>query len=463
MKNETGATAGLAVNNSANASEYSPAGLVSGQMYFTRVDVLPDRFNTDAFSLSDILQIIRPQLSIHFNFMIDLEWLIQQYPAPCRDSPIICVVGEKMGTDKKSLQTEVNANKWSNVSVLGATLPIPFGTHHTKLSILECETKLHIIVSTANLIEGDWDQKTQCFYYASGYFSDEGVSTQSEFAKDLCDYLSEYHLSDITYWIDRIKNCDLSGISDRLVFSVPGYHQASRMNKFGHPSLSRLLRDRPDPKQDSRRLFLAQCSSIGSLGDKREVWLLPQFLNSLQGGKNLVLARLFLIYPCVEDVRNSLEGYSAGDSLPYQESTSKRQPWLREIMCKWRSEAKGRSKAMPHVKVRHLHSFQLGSIILSFYKSISLSYTEIIDGIPQWILVTSANLSKAAWGDFQKNKTQLMVRSYELGVLIIDPTRVKLPYDYPVAKYGPKDDPWICDMSYTEVDSHGKQWIVSRR
>ncbi|KIH45547.1 hypothetical protein ANCDUO_24412, partial [Ancylostoma duodenale] len=170
----------------------------------------------------------------------------------------------------------------------------------------------------------DWDQKTQCFYYASGYFSDEGVSTQSEFAKDLCDYLSEYHLSDITYWIDRIKNCDLSGISDRLVFSVPGYHQASRMNKFGHPSLSRLLRDRPDPKQDSRRLFLAQCSSIGSLGDKRE------------------------------------------------ESTSKRQPWLREIMCKWRSEAKGRSKAMPHVKVRHLHSFQLVSIILSFYKSISL-------------------------------------------------------------------------------------------
>ncbi|EYB88689.1 hypothetical protein Y032_0243g3503 [Ancylostoma ceylanicum] len=356
MRNEAGATADPAVNSSANASECSPAGLVSGQMYFTRVDVLPDRFNTDAFSLSDILQIIRPQLSIHFNFMIDLEWLIQQYSAPCRDSPIICVVGEKMGTDKKSLQTEVNANKWNNVSILGATLPIPFGTHHTKLSILECETKLHIIVSTANLIEGDWDQKTQCFYYASGYFSNDSVSTQSEFAKDLCDYLSEYRLSDTTYWIDRIKNCDLSGISDRLVFSVPGYHQASRMNKFGHPSLSRLLKDRPAPKQDSRRLFLAQCSSIGSLGDKREAWLLPQFLNSLQGGKNLVLARLFLIYPCVEDVRNCLEGYSAGDSLPYQESTAKRQPWLREIMCKWRSEAKGRSKAMPHVKVRHLLS-----------------------------------------------------------------------------------------------------------
>ncbi|ETN70848.1 Tyrosyl-DNA phosphodiesterase [Necator americanus] len=240
-------------------------------------------------------------------------------------------------------------------------------------------------------------------------FSD---TTENEFANDLCDYLAEYHLPDITYWIDRIRNSEFTGISDRLLFSVPGYHKSSRISKFGHPSLLRLLGDRPTPKEDARRLFLAQCSSIGSLGDKREAWLLPQFLHSLQGGKSLVFSRLFLIYPCVEDVRHSLEGYSAGDSLPYQESTSKRQPWLREIMCKWRSEGKGRTKAMPHVK---------------------------------------------------KNKTQLMVRSYELGVLIMDPERIKLPYDYPVVKYSQKDDPWICDMSYTEADSHGRQWIVSRR
>ncbi|PIO68977.1 hypothetical protein TELCIR_09217 [Teladorsagia circumcincta] len=60
-----------------------PPGLVSGRMYLTKM--------------------IRPQLSIHFNFMIDLEWLIRQYPVPCRDSPIQCVVGEKMGSDKRSL------------------------------------------------------------------------------------------------------------------------------------------------------------------------------------------------------------------------------------------------------------------------------------------------------------------------------------------------------------------------
>lgn len=31
----------------------------------------------------------------------------------------------------------------------------------------------------------------------------------------------------------------------------------------------------------------------------------------------------------------------------------------------------------------------------------------------------SANLSKAAWGALEKNKTQVMVRSYELGVLYV--------------------------------------------
>lgn len=31
----------------------------------------------------------------------------------------------------------------------------------------------------------------------------------------------------------------------------------------------------------------------------------------------------------------------------------------------------------------------------------------------------SANLSKAAWGALEKNGTQLMIRSYELGVLFL--------------------------------------------
>lgn len=34
-----------------------------------------------------------------------------------------------------------------------------------------------------------------------------------------------------------------------------------------------------------------------------------------------------------------------------------------------------------------------------------------------WLLLTSSNLSKAAWGALQKKDKQLMIRSYELGIL----------------------------------------------
>lgn len=36
-----------------------------------------------------------------------------------------------------------------------------------------------------------------------------------------------------------------------------------------------------------------------------------------------------------------------------------------------------------------------------------------------WAMLTSHNLSRAAWGELQKNGTQIQVRSYEMGVLFL--------------------------------------------
>lgn len=36
----------------------------------------PCRYSTNAFSLSELLELISPIASIHFNFMIDLHWLL---------------------------------------------------------------------------------------------------------------------------------------------------------------------------------------------------------------------------------------------------------------------------------------------------------------------------------------------------------------------------------------------------
>jgi tyrosyl-DNA phosphodiesterase-1 len=128
-------------------------------------------------------------------------------------------------------------------------------------------------------------------------------------------------------------------------------------------------------------------------------------------------------------------------------------------------------------------------------------------------------LSKAAWGVFEKNKTQLMIRSYEIGVLFLpemviglfntvitqfslhfffniktndklffEPNReFCVPYDLPPKKYNKEGDhiqgdfqfffsvkikisffyvhqdrPWIVDISYLDKpDSHGRFWKIN--
>jgi len=55
------------------------------------------------------------------------------------------------------------------------------------------------------------------------------------------------------------------------------------------------------------------------LGGNAEQWLTKEFLTSLKqlSSSSLESPELKLIYPTVENVRTSLEGYAGGGSLPY--------------------------------------------------------------------------------------------------------------------------------------------------
>lgn len=145
-----------------------------------------------------------------------------------------------------------------------------------------------------------------------------------------------------------------------------------------------------------------------SNGDKRPShWCKTAFevgkcISLIQSFKNLFWA--FQIFPTVENVRTSLEGYSAGGSLPYSIENATKQKYLKQFLHQWRSECRGRSRASPHIKT---------------YFRVSPDWKKL-----GWFLLTSANLSKAAWGAYEKNYSQLMVRSYELGVLFFPQTYV---------------------------------------
>jgi len=66
---------------------------------------------------------------------------------------------------------------------------------------------------------------------------------------------------------------------------------------------------------------------------------------------------------------------------------------LQPYMHVWDGEGQRRHRAMPHIK--------------SYLRAAD-------DGELAWCLVTSANCSNSAWGQLQKDGTQLMIRHYEV-------------------------------------------------
>jgi tyrosyl-DNA phosphodiesterase-1 len=86
--------------------------------------------------------------------------------------------------------------------------------------------------------------------------------------------------------------------------------------------------------------------------------------------------------------------------------------WFPSYLCKWEGKVGGRQKIMPHYK-------SYTRLRVQSQDKIDAADSEIeARASIAWHLVTSANLSRAAWGDVQKNGAQLHIRHYELGILL---------------------------------------------
>ncbi|XP_032300711.1 tyrosyl-DNA phosphodiesterase 1 isoform X2 [Coturnix japonica] len=414
--------------------------------FLTKVRGIEQSYNCGALHIKDILSPLFGTLvsSAQFNYCIDVAWLVRQYPEEYRKKPLLIVHGEKRESKAELL---AQARPFENISFCQAKLDIAFGTHHT----------IWLSPLYPRLPQGS---------------SDSAGESETHFKSDLISYLMAYSSPVLKEWIDLIQEHDLSETRVYLLGSTPGRYQGIDKEKWGHLRLRKLLKEHasPIPAQESWPV-VGQFSSIGSLGADGSKWLCSEFQESLVAAGRGVTALLkcdvpmHLVYPTVNNVRQSLEGYPAGGSLPYSIQTAQKQLWLHSYFHKWSAEVSGRSHAMPHIKtyMRPSHDF----------KKIA------------WFLVTSANLSKAAWGALEKNGTQLMIRSYELGVLFLpsafgldsgyfhvkgnllseskDPaTSFPVPFDLPPEQYGSKDQPWIWNIPHTSApDTHGNMWVPS--
>ncbi|KUF64698.1 Tyrosyl-DNA phosphodiesterase 1 [Phytophthora nicotianae] len=487
-----------------------------------------------AKSLSDLLEgeFSRCLLT---NYMYDLPWLFAECPR-LTEVPVLLVHGERdrQGYDvayiplKCQLMKLMNVllilcryrmtkecREYSNVTPVVPPLPIPYGTHHTKMLVALYSEKVRVAIFTANFLSNDWNSKTQGLWYQdfglkvladSEDEEEETVSgSSSDFEVDLVHYLSSLG-APVKLFCAELKRFDFSTARVALVPSVPGVHKGKGeeealssiiirllmltfenlylLNRYGEIRASprtqascSLLKMYKIPPTDNP--LICQFSSLGSLDEK---WLFGEFAESFLPGKKIIsstsmpIQALHIIWPSVEDVRNSLEGWNSGRSIPCPLKNMK--PFLHKYLRKWKPPSElHRQNAMPHIK--------------SYAR-----FNPSDDGAGElaWAIVTSSNLSKAAWGTLQKNKTQLMIRSYELGVMFLPPLLgrqrngtpsrlvtiaskaaehsdvagsdtqptelLPLPYSFPLTTYNPKnDEPWVWDLVRESPDIFGNAYI----
>ena len=173
--------------------------------------------------------------------------------------------------------------------------------------------------------------------------------------------------------------------------------------------------------------------------------------------------KLQLIYPTVHEIRQSLEGYVGGVSVPGS-TRNTRKPFLQKLYKRWSSSISTnpiwKSDHVPHIKT---------------YYQIAASGESM-----EWFVLTSHNLSKAAWGEIKTlprlHGRRLFVRHWELGVMMtpsglgcerlvpwstmehgVSCATVPLPFRLFPEPYRKDDSPWTVDSVHTEPDRFGRR------
>eukprot|EP00760_Papus_ankaliazontas_P025505 PhM_4_TR2751/c0_g1_i1/m.83854/K10862/TDP1; tyrosyl-DNA phosphodiesterase 1 len=406
--------------------------------------------------------------------MTDIPWVFSQCPSLRDAARVVVVTGDQALVDK---------TLFPNVTVLHPKLPLTYGTHHTKAAMCFSTTGLRVTVHTANYIHADWAFKTQAIWVqdfplrpdalapsSGNNNSNNNVSVVDYDPHGFGAYLRRYFAAVAEGRFDTavLNRYDFRNATVDLVGSVPGYHQGDAVKHWGLGRLAALDRATTTTTPQQRDKLLCQFSSMGSLDDK--------WVSAFCPGVSATDVRL--VFPTVAEVATSLEGWRAGFSIPVPSKNHK--PFLRGHMHRWQSREDSpqpRSLAMPHIKS---------------YVRYNASNNDI-----RWAMFTSSNLSKAAWGQYQKQDTQLCIRSYELGVFFRPPrlastlsswgsfsctphdpitlpvspvtefeysfggvARLSLPYSLAPVPYTADDEPWCVDVARAVPDVLGFTYPV---
>lgn len=363
--------------------------------------------------------------------------------------------------------------------------------------LIRHDSTAQVIIHTANMIPFDWANMAQGLWKSpllplvnsnSTPEQSSQVGSGSKFKTDLLNYLKAYDTKRTICkpLIEHLSKYDFSQVRAALIASVPGRQEidGDHETSWGWPGLRNVLKS--VPVQNREPEIVMQISSIATLG-QTDKWLDKTFFKAMGASNNAGTSKpkLRIIFPTADEIRRSLNGYDSGTAIHTKIQTAaqaKQLQYLKPLLCHWAGDGAqhssasstsisdaGRKRAAPHIK--------------TFIRFADEKRSSI-----DWMLVTSANLSKQAWGEATNAAGEVRISSYEIGVIVwpelfgekaimvptfqcdTPPTDSKadvelvigarMPYDLPLVPYAKDDVPWCASSSYTERDWMGKTWNV---
>ena len=275
-----------------------------------------------------------------------------------------------------------------------------------------------VVISSANLIEEDWDEWSQCIW-TQDFFNlrdgETGVAAKRldlEFRTQLITFLKRCECPE-----DRIFNL-LRGVffrnvRVRLVASVPGFFHSSSMGQFGHLRLRAILASLREFEtaiglEGKLPPILSLSSSMGSPSAN---WL-RSILASCHGRNALpadvsIADAVHLVYPTVSYVQSSRIGPDMAGSLLFHARTYQSKSFPKKCLKRYK-DAQGREGCLPQSTVGMAEAW------------------DVVMNVPMknrprlpWIYVGSHNFTRSAWGALQKKDTELFITNYECGVVLL--------------------------------------------
>ncbi|KAL7917492.1 tyrosyl-DNA phosphodiesterase [Trichoderma austrokoningii] len=481
--------------------KFRPLEILQSPWQLTRIRDLPEELNKDTVSLQDLLGDPQIRECWQFNYLHDIPFVLNAFDESIRDTVQLHVVhGFWKKNDLSRIILMDAAGQHPNVHLHCAPMPEINGTHHSKMMILfRCDNTAQVIIHTANMIPKDWTNMTNAVWKSPKlppslepdvlpqFRRLLPIGSGMRFKADLLSYLMEYDAYRATCkpLTDYLVNFDFSGIRAAFIASVPGKHDFSDASQpaWGYAAVQKCLQRVPVEPGEST--IVVQVSSIATLGAKDD-WLQRTLFDSLATSLTPTERPSFkVVFPTSDEIRKSLDGYESGVSIHTKIKSAqhiRQLHYLQPILHHWANDSddgadlpletairgdSGRNRATPHVKTY-----------------IRFNQNNTID----WAMLTSANMSKQAWGETLKSPLgDVRIASWEVGVLVWPsliyedsimlkslqsdtmqmspflPQRpivcLRIPYSMPLQAYGKDEVPWAATADHPEPDSKGVMWM----